>query len=69
MVLGVTQMKKEFIIIGRMVARVMETLVCLCMVSNLVLDMLDIIEINEIVFCVLVASIAGLEFCLQKERE
>lgn len=51
-----------------MVARVMETLVCLCMVSNLVLDMLDIIEINEIVFCVLVASIAGLEFCLQKER-
>lgn len=66
MVLGVTQMKKEFIITGRMVARVMETLVCLCMVSNLVLD---IIEINEIVFCVLVASIAGLEFCLQKERE
>ncbi|HFH7626604.1 TPA: hypothetical protein ACGMZZ_000227 [Streptococcus agalactiae] len=65
-------MKKEFIITGRMVARVMETLVCLCMVSNLVLDMLDmldIIEINEIVFCVLVASIAGLEFCLQKERE
>ncbi|HGC9549492.1 TPA: hypothetical protein ACG59J_000173 [Streptococcus agalactiae] len=59
-------MKKEFIITGRMVARVMETLVCLCMVSNLVLD---IIEINEIVFCVLVASIAGLEFCLQKERE
>lgn len=54
-----------------MVARVMETLVCLCMVSNLALalDMLDIIEVNEIVFCVLVASIAGLEFCLQKERE
>lgn len=55
-----------------MVARVMETLVCLCMVSNLaldMLDMLDIIEVNEIVFCVLVASIAGLEFCLQKERE
>lgn len=49
-----------------MVARVMETLVCLCMVSNLVLD---IIEINEIVFCVLVVSIVGLEFCLQKERE
>lgn len=52
-----------------MVARVMETLVCLCMVSNLALDMLDIIEVNEIVFCVLVASIVGLEFCLQKERE
>ncbi len=66
MVLGVTQMKKEFIITGRMVARVMETLVCLCMVSN---HVLDIIEVNEIVFCVLVASIAGLEFCLQKERE
>lgn len=63
------QVKKDLVITGRTVARVVQILTCLCLIWVLIQDMLGRQALEASTVTLLVCGLAGLETSLQARKK
>lgn len=63
------QVKKDLVITGRTVARVVQILTCLCLIWVLIQDMLGWQSLDASTVSLLVCGLAGLETSLQVRKK